>query len=218
MTTATFKAAATSADILSIICQRRAVRKYKDKPVSIDLVEKILDAGRMAPSAINRQPWKFFILTRKETIRLFSKEIKKVAVKDFVKIGPAQILKTVAHLLHFLPGAIDLFKSSDHVFYGAPVVIFITAPADNEWASLDVGMCAQNMMLAAKALGLDSCPIGFGKYVEHTKTYSLLNIPASDEVKLALIVGYGDETPEMHKRIRNNAFFIDGKITTQTQS
>ncbi|MEO7486450.1 MAG: nitroreductase family protein, partial [Ferruginibacter sp.] len=122
------------------------------------------------------------------------------------------------HLLHFLPGAIELFKNSDHVFYGAPVVIFITAPADNEWASLDVGMCAQNMMLAAKSLGLDSCPIGFGKYVEHTKTYSLLNIPATDEVKLALIFGYGNETPEMHKRVRNNAFFIDGKTPAEMQS
>ncbi|MDN3654243.1 nitroreductase [Ferruginibacter paludis] len=217
MTTATLKEAAINTDTIGIICQRRAVRKYKDKPVSIELIEKILDAGRMAPSAINKQPWKFFILTRRETIRHFSKEIKKVAVKDFVKAGPAQILKTVTHLLHFLPGAIELFKSSDHVFYGAPVVIFITAPADNEWASLDVGMCAQNMMLAAKAMGLDSCPVGFGKYVEHTKIYSLLTIPKSDEVKLALIFGYGNETPEMHKRVRNNAFFIDGKTPAEKQ-
>jgi len=51
------------------------------------------------------------------------------------------------------------------------VVIFIISPHDNEWASLDVGMCAQNIMLAAKSLGLDTCPVGFGKYVEKTKIF-----------------------------------------------
>jgi nitroreductase len=211
MTTAKFEDGAANTDTLSVIRQRRAIRKYKDKPVDIELIEKIVGAGRMAPSAANDQPCKFFILSRKETIRLFAKEIKKIAVKDFVKSESTQIIKKVTHLLNFLPGAAALFKNADHIFYSAPVVIFITAPADNEWASMDAGMSAQNMMLAGKALGLDSCPVGFGKYVEHTKIYSLLNIPAIDEVKLALIFGYGDETPEPIAHCSDNAFFIDGK-------
>jgi len=103
----------------------------------------------------------------------------------------------------------DLFKRPDPIFHGAPVVIFITALRENEWASLDIGMCAQNMMLAAKALGLDSCPVGLAKYVEQTKIFSRLQVPFSEQVHLAIILGYGDETPEIHKRIRNNAFFIE---------
>jgi nitroreductase len=193
---------------LKTIYERRAVRKYKDMPVNAELINNILDAGRMAPSAMNKQSWKFYILTHKETIRDFSKEISKIAFKEFLHSGPKKILKTISDLLRFSHRT-DLFKSADPVFYGAPVVIFITAAKKNEWAALDIGMCSQNIMLAAKSLGLDSCPVGFGKYVEHTEIFSRLKIPSAEQVHLAVILGYGNENPEVHKRITDNAFYID---------
>lgn len=80
----------------------------------------------------------------RETIKSFSKEIAKIGMKEVIKAGPKQVLKTVAGLLHFsyISG---ILKGRDPVFYGAPVVIFISAPKDNEWAALDIGMCCQNM-------------------------------------------------------------------------
>jgi nitroreductase len=164
----------------------------------------------MAPSAMNRQPWKFYVVTNKDTIHSFSTAIAKVGVKQVFKGGPGHVLKTIAELLHFSFGS-NMLKGGDHVFYGAPVVVFVTAPKDNEWAGLDIGMCSQNMMLAAKSLGLDSCPVGFGKYIEETKLYSRLGVPASDQVHLALIFGYGNESPEVHKRVTDNVFFVDPK-------
>jgi nitroreductase len=193
------------------IYERRAVRKYKDRPVSKDLIEQVLEAGRMAPSAMNKQPWCFYVLTDKDTIQSFSREIAGIALKGTLHSGITgikQAVKAAAGLLHFSHG-LNLNAMKDPVFYGAPVVIFLTAPRDNEWASLDTGMCAQNIMLAAKSIGLDSCPVGFGKYVEKTKSFSRLHVPASEEVKLAIILGYGDEAPEVHERIRNNVLFID---------
>lgn len=194
--------------IIKTIYERRAVRKYKDMPVDGSLIRKIIEAGRMAPSAMNKQPWRFHVLTSEDTIRSFSKEIARIGFKKVVKAGPIQLLKTVAEMLHFSFAA-RILKGDDMVFYGAPVVIFISAPKDNEWAALDVGMCAQNMMLTARSLGLDSCPIGFGKFVEQTKIYPRLNVPASDQVHLAIIFGYGNETPELHKRRTDNIFFVD---------
>jgi nitroreductase len=70
-------------------------------------------------------------------------------------------------------------------------------------------MCAQNIMLAAKSLGLNTCPVGLAKFVEQTKSYPLLGIPSSDQVLLAVILGYGDEEPVVHKRLKNNAVFIE---------
>jgi nitroreductase len=125
-------------EVIKTIFERRAVRKYKDKPVSKEIIEQLLNAGRMA---------------------------------------------------------------------GAPVIIFITAPKENEWAGLDSGMCWQNSMLAAKSFGLESCPIGFGKFIEKTKYYSKLNIPSTGRIHPAIIIGYGDESPEIHERIKNNAFY-----------
>ncbi|MFI5137128.1 MAG: nitroreductase [Sphingobacteriales bacterium] len=196
------------AGTLKTIYERRAVRKYKDRPVDHETIEKIIDAGRMAPSAVNKQEWKFYILTNKDTIKTFSKEIAKTAAKEFLKSGVKEVVKTTGSLLHSFH-SIDLFKWADPIFYGAPVVIFITAPKDNEWAGLDIGMCAENMMLAANALGLDSCPVGLGKFVEQTDIFYKLRVPATEKVHLAVILGHGDETPEAHERIKENAVFID---------
>ncbi len=208
-----------SNETLSTIYERRAVRRYKDKPVSKEIIEQLLNAGRMAPSAINKQPWKFYILTNKEDIRLYSKEIAAAAIKGIVtgivkkgirgilKTSMRKIIKTGKDFLHFSHGS-DFLKAEDAIFHGAPVVIFITSPKDNEWASLDVGMCAQNIMLAAKSLGLDSCPVGLAKFVEQTKIYSKLNVPESDHVNLAIVLGYGNEKPEPKERVTGNAVFI----------
>ncbi|HSN08135.1 MAG TPA: nitroreductase [Hanamia sp.] len=199
---------AETTETLQTIYERRSVRKYKNKLVDKNTIEKILDAGRMAPSAMNEQPWKFYVVTNKETIQSFSKEISKITAKEFLKAGPGRIIKNIIHLLNFSLG-FRYLKNKDHVFYEAPVVIFITGPGNNEWVDLDIGMCAQNMMLAAKSMGLDTCPIGFGKLLEHTKVYPQLKTSPKEEIKLSIILGYGDETPEVHKRIKKNAVFID---------
>lgn len=198
----------TAIDILKVIYERRAIRKYQNRPVDHDLIEQVLDAGRMAPSALNNQPWHFYILTDRQMIERFSKEIALTALKGVVKSNVHELTKAAAGLLHFISHP-DWDKLKDPVFYGAPVVIFLTAPVNNEWAALDIGMCAQNIMLAAKAFGLDTCPVGFGKFVGQTKSYPLLHIPAEREVLLSIILGYGNETPPLHEHKKGNVVFIE---------
>lgn len=181
----------TTNETLTTIYQRRAVRKYKEKPVDKALIEQIIDAGRMAPSAMNRQLWKFYVLTDRKLIHSLSPLIVKVANK----------------VLSWAHGA-DHSKTTDIIFHNAPVVIFITAPRKNQWAALDVGMCCQNMMLAAKSLGLDTCPVGLAKFLEQTNKISILGLQASEQIQLALVVGYGDEKPAVHERKKDNLKFV----------
>jgi nitroreductase len=54
-------------DILEVIKTRRSIREYKQDPVSEEEINKILEAGRWAPSASNRQPWRFIVLRSEET-------------------------------------------------------------------------------------------------------------------------------------------------------
>src|ERR1035437_6251488 len=157
-------------EILKNIYERRAVRKFKKMPLSKDLIDILLDAGRMAPSAMNRQPWKFYVLTDTKKIKTFSKEIANIAIKEIKHINLKEAAKMTLSFFH-LSTMIDSLKNDDHIFYGAPVVIFITSPIKDEWAALDIGMCAQNIMLAAKTMGLDTCPVGFAKYITQTKDY-----------------------------------------------
>lgn len=195
-------------EVIKNIYERRAVRKYTDKAVSTAIIEKLLDAGTMAPSAMNKQPWKFYVVTSKEDIKLFSGEIVKAGMKSIAEMSLKKVATAIVSSITHLAHGIDFMKAKDPVFYGAPLVIFITSPKDNEWAGLDIGMCSQNIMLAAKSLGLDSCPIGFGKYVEKTKDYPKLNIPESEQVQIAIVIGYGNEKPEIHKRKKENVFWL----------
>ena len=70
-------------------------------------------------------------------------------------------------------------------------------------------MCSQNMMLAARSLGFDSCTIGLAKAIDKTTIYGELKIPGSEEIKLALALGYSDEKPEIHKRNTDNIIFLN---------
>lgn len=178
-------------EIIKNIYERRAVRKYKDEAVSPEVVDQLLNAGRMAPSALNRQPWRFYVLTDKILINKFDKSIS----------AEADNLFGIAHSGDFL-------KMQNAVFHGAPVVIFITARKDNEWAALDIGMCAQNIMLAARSMGYDSCPVGLGKFVDKTSLYDLLKVPSSEMVLLSIIIGRGNETPKPHSRKRDNVHYV----------
>ena len=187
-------------EVTKNIFERRSVRKYKDRPVAKSVIKKILESGTMAPSATNKQPWKFYVLTKSDTIHEFSKEIVKAAMRESSE--------SVLGLFNF-PNSEEQMKISDMVFYHAPVVVFITSPRNDEWADLDIGMCAQNMMLAARSYGLESCPIGFAKYVEKSDIYNKLNISTSEHVNLAVIFGYGNETPQLHERKKGIFFFIE---------
>lgn len=195
-------------ETIKTIYERRAVRKYDERPIEKAIINEVIEAGRMAPSAINMQPWKFYVLTNKELIKRLSKEISRAAVSEFSKMKIRKLMKLAASFFHLSHG-LDFLKLEDAVFHGAPAVIFISSPKTNEWADLDIGMCSQNIMLAAQSLGLASCPIGFAKYVEKTKSYKKLGIAETEQVIIAIIIGYGVEKPEPKIRLKDNLFFID---------
>ncbi len=56
-------------DIMEAIKQRRSIREYQAKPIPKDILEKIIDAARFAPTARNVQPWEFIVITKPETLK-----------------------------------------------------------------------------------------------------------------------------------------------------
>jgi nitroreductase len=201
----------TKNETLKVIYERRAIRKFKDKKVEKELILELLNAARMAPSAINKQPWHFYILNDTKMIKRFSNAIIKNSKMAMLKAGLKEALHHILHPGSFhLKDGLDFFKADDPIFHDAPVVIFISSQKDNEWASLDIGMCAQNMMLAARSLGLGTCPVGLAKFIENTDEYKELNIPSSEHINLAILVGYANENPAVHERKQDNATFVNG--------
>jgi len=194
-------------DVIQNIYRRRAVRRYKDIVVEKALIDEVIAAGKMAPSAKNEQSWKFYVLTDRENIARLCKEIAHVAYRFLKDMSLKEVAKMTLSFFHF-SAVKEFIAQEDHVFYGAPVVIFITAPEDDEWGPLNTGMCAQNMMLAAHSLGLATCPVGFARLAKDVKDYHLLKIGEHERLEIAVVLGYGDEQPEPHPRKENNILYL----------
>lgn len=67
-------------DFLRVIRERRSIREYQDKPLPKGALEKILDAGRWAPSGLNNQPWRFFVIENRDKLLSLSKFTKYAAI------------------------------------------------------------------------------------------------------------------------------------------
>ncbi len=157
-----------------LILKRRSVRLFKDdKEVEKELIDRILEAGRFAPSAGNGQPYKFLVITDKKINEEVDKRCARVLyrIKDFY-LTNSKIKKFFIYLLSYISAnkwdqrpiaAMEkLEQIGGLITYRAPVVIHILK--DKRGISnpdIDVGICGQNMVLAAHDLGLGTCFIGF---------------------------------------------------------
>ena len=155
------------------IFERRSVRNFKDKPVPESLIQRVLEAGRFAPSAGNCQPWKFIVITNKALL----KEIDKI-VTGGLRLFYNMYMndKTVKNLVSFakesvagfdprvmLGGIGTVVNYEDlSVSFGAPVVIVILGDERSIGGpELNIGICGQNMNLVANSLGIKACWNGF---------------------------------------------------------
>jgi len=125
-------------DLWEAIRTRRSIRAYKLDPVPRALAEKVLEAARLAPSAANRQPWHFLVVT--DAARRAA--LKEAYAKEWFYTAPV-IMVACAR-----PGA--AWKRSDGVNY----------------AAIDVAIAFDHLTLAARAEGLGTCWIGAFKPAE----------------------------------------------------
>jgi nitroreductase/NAD-dependent dihydropyrimidine dehydrogenase PreA subunit len=155
------------------IYTRRSNRLFRDKPVPKELLHRILEAGRFAPSSGNCQPYRFIVITDQSVIKEFERRAMRVLrlLKNLYlsKNGKRSILKTILFSVASYmminkmdPRPITAMEKADRtgsvLFFDAPAVILILK--DKRGVSnpdLDAGICCQNMVLAAHSLGLGTC-------------------------------------------------------------
>lgn len=130
----------------SVITGRRSVRKFKPDMVPVEKLDRIVEAGLWAPSALNMQPWFFHVLTgtRKDEFAILCRKI-------WNKLKPA-IQKRYGE------EGVKLREPFYRDLGGAPVVVAIFADRDagEEYSWVSCAMAAQNILLAATAEGLGS--------------------------------------------------------------
>jgi nitroreductase len=166
--------------VLNNIYERRSVRNYSDKGISDEIIKEIIRAGTYAPTAVNKQPWRFVVVKNKQLIEEYDDRAKKAFLAAYKDTENPDLVRYVQYLS----------KPTTRLFYGAPVLIFLFASPDviNEH---DCALAAENMMLAAQSLGLGSCWIGLaaglGYDVEFLKE---VGVPEGHKLIAPLIFGY----------------------------
>jgi len=182
--------------IMDAIKGRRSRRAFSDRSISEDTVKDIIEAGRYAPSALNKQPWKFIVIAKKEVIRELS-EIIKEKTRKIARFLP--LLKLLKFSLRD-PQVIGAIKKTiaggeDPVFYKAPLLIIIaSAKNSGPFAPKDCALASQNMMLYAHSIGIGSCYIGRADILMMSGAAKRkISLPAGDRIQCALIFGYAAE-------------------------
>lgn len=144
--------------VISVIKERRSVREYLPKPIPREVLEDILDCGRLAPSARNIQPWLFVVSTKKQ----IKEEISKLALYG-----------------KFIASA------------GACISVF--CERDNSFLVEDGCAATQNMLIAAKAHGIDSCWVAGYERPYSEDIRKLLGVPEKYKLISLISLGYSDK-------------------------
>ena len=152
--------------VLALLKSRRSIRRYRPDPVPDELVEQLLEAGRWAPSASNRQPWHFVVVRDKGILR----EVAQHAAYYFIRWAHVE----EAPLLIVLCG-----DAHNRIY--------------RQFLHEDVGLAGSQIMLQAHALGLGTCWIGG---LDRKAIAGVLRVPEHIEVVGLLTVGFPAEDPK----------------------
>lgn len=168
-------------DFYELINYRQSVRKYTEKPVEREKVEKIIEAVHLAPSACNSQPWRIII-------------VDEPALKN--EVAKATFSKT----LNFNQFAVEAPVIAVLVIEKAKLIAQIGGSLKNqEYPQYDIGIAAAHFCLQAAELGLGTCMIG---WFDEKRIKQLLNIPENRKIGLVITLGYAPEDYKLRKKIR----------------
>jgi nitroreductase len=177
-------------DVMDAIYSRRSVRAYTDQPVDKTAVEALIKAATHAPSSMNEQPWAFAVIQDSKQLAQWSERIKTYVLKRLKPDSPLAKYRA-------------MISSPDyHVFHRGGTLIIICARPDAHNGEEDCSLAAQNLMLAAYAMGLGTCPIGFARpWLNQARIKRSLGIPDAYVPVFPVVVGYpSGEMPPVQRR------------------
>ncbi len=195
-------------DVVEAIHTRRSVRAFKAEPVPREILRSILEAALRAPSWEDTQPWEFAVLGGqvmkdvKDALAAMGQAGEKPQL-DFPWprfTGPymERLRSEGRRLVRELglrrddPDSMRRWRASMRMFFDAPngVVMYMDASL-SQWSLVDMGIAAENLMLAAWHHGVGTCalaaPVAYPQVLR-----SLLSLPESKKMVLAIALGYPD--------------------------
>lgn len=191
----------TNTNLHDFLRSRRSIRRFKPDPVSDSAVREILHTAAFAPSAHNRQPWRFVVLTDPGTKKFLSDSMAEEFERDLGKdnLPPEKIAKFV--------------NRSRERITGAPVVIVLCLDmsvmdiypderrknAEYLIATQSVANAGMQLLLAAHAEGLGGVWVCSPMFAQET-VQNVLELSKDWEPQAMFLLGYSDEIPTLRER------------------
>jgi nitroreductase/NAD-dependent dihydropyrimidine dehydrogenase PreA subunit len=201
-------------DLVQLFRSRRSCRNYIAKPVSKDLLDDLVKIATTAPSGTNSQAWTFTVLQSRKEVDSFGEK-----VADFYRDLNSKAEKPVLRFLAkcFLGDSLGKYyrkyyesitqglrewdeEGKDRLFHGATSIILIGARAEASCPAEDAILATQNILIAAHAMGLGSCLIGFAVEAikRDTRVKTFLSITNDTTIYSVIALGY---PAEKYKRV-----------------
>jgi nitroreductase len=176
-------------DIFKILSSHRSIRKYKDKPIPDDLLNKILTSARQAPTSSNLQAYSIIVVRDKE-----KKKTLAHLCGDQHWVESCPVFLAICPDLHRLQKVCELrnYQANDK-----HMEIFMVAV-------VDAALMAQNIAVAAEASGLGICMIG-GIRNNPDQVCKLLTLPQKVFPLMGMCLGYPDHDPMIKPRLPGEA-------------
>ena len=167
--------------LMDLINKRQSVRRYANRAVEEEKIQRCLDAALMAPSACNAQPWKFIVVNEPSLVKIVARETwnKIAAFNKFV--DEAQVIIVIT--MEKSPMVPSLGKMIKHIDY----------------PYIDIGIAAEHFCLQATEEGLGTCMLG---WFNEKPIQKLLNIPKNRKIGLLISVGYEPDDYKQREKIR----------------
>lgn len=167
--------------LIDLIRKRQSVRRYIDKPVEKEKLDRCLEAALLAPSACNAQPWKFIVVEDPVLVKKLARETwnRLVAFNRFVEQARVIIVITIEK---------------------SPLVPTIGGIIRNKaYPLIDIGIAAEHFCLQATEEGLGTCMLG---WFNEKPIKKLLGIPKNKRIGLLISLGYEPDDYRQRKKIR----------------
>lgn len=160
-----------------LVSERQACRNYLDKKVEKEKLDKIMELALFAPSACNSQPWKICLVSSDEKVSSVREALQTENHNKF--------LDNVSTFIAVIEQNAVLRKDVDDKF------------DNNRFVKYDVGELIAYLTLSAKALGLDTCVIG---WMEEENLAKIIGLESNEKCKLVVAIGYSNDP--LRKKIR----------------
>ena len=191
--------------VLDFVFSRRSIRKFKRKPVSRRLIEKIVEAGQRAPTACGMQAYSFILISDN---RLREEIYSAIGKQKCMEEAPVWIIVCAD-----MARQLKLFEVLDIKTELGPLGKFIPSV-------VDAALVAENMIIAAEVLGLGSVFVG-SVWAEMKKIADNLGLPKNVVPIVLVCLGYPDESPPLRPRwplkavLQENKYKMPSKTVMQ---